>query len=80
MKTDFDNKLIDQFEDEIKSGLAPRIESYLIHWPEDARPRMLLELITLEIFHSQRKGRLVSNSDYLRFGEVAVEHAARIRE
>ena len=80
VETDFDNQLIDQFEDEIKSGKLPDIDSYLAHWPEDSQPRILLELIAIEVFHRVMKGRSVSNQDYARFGEKAGSHAKRVRD
>ncbi len=80
MDTDFDNKLIDHFEDEIKEGKSPTIESYLSLWPEESRPGILLELIAIELFHSDKKGRRVTNSDYGRFGGEAENYANRLRE
>lgn len=73
--TDFENKLIDQFENEIKAGDSPQIENYLGQWPEESRSAILLELISLEIFHNLKKGRSVSNPDYARFGNSAANHA-----
>ncbi len=80
MKTDSDDRLIDQFEDDIKTGTSPSIESVLALLPEDSRQRILLELISIEVFHGVRKGRQVSNSSYARFGDEAEAHANRIRE
>ncbi len=73
--TDFDNQLIDWFEDEIRAGESPEIEGFLALCPEDSKQRILLELISIEIFHRIKKGRPVSNSDYGRFGEVGENHS-----
>ncbi len=72
--------LIDQFEDDVKTGTLPDIESVLTLLPEESRHRILLELISIEIFHCARKGRQVGNTSYARFGEEAVAHANRVRE
>lgn len=80
MRSDSDDRLIDQFEDDIKTGTSPDIESVLALLPEDSRQRILLELISIEIFHGVSKGRQVGNTSYERFGEEAVAHANRIRE
>ena len=80
MKTDSDDRLIDQFEDDIKTGTSPSIESVLALLPEDSRQRILLELISIEVFHSVKRGRQVSNTSYARFGEEAVDHANRVQE
>ena len=78
MDTDFENRLLEQFEDEIRAGKSPQIENYIGQWSEESRPEVLLELISLEIFHHFKKGRLVSNPDYARFGNSAAEHAELI--
>ncbi len=80
VKSDSDDRLIDQFEDDIKAGTSPDIECVLALLPDDSRQRILLELISIEVFHSVRKGRQVSNTSYARFGEEAVDHANRVRE
>jgi hypothetical protein len=80
VETDFDNKLLDRFEDDIKSGTSTGIESFLALCPADSKQRILLELISIEIFHCVKKGRRVRNSDYSRFGEEAENHANRLRE
>lgn len=80
MNSDSDDRLIDQFEDDIKTGTSPDIESVLALLPEDSRLRILLELISIEVFHGVRKGRQVSNTSYARFGEEAEAHANRVRE
>ena len=74
MYTDFDNRLFDQFENEIKAGKSPQIEFYLSQWPEKPPPEILLEFISIEIFHFLRKGRQVENLDYARFGETVESH------
>ncbi len=79
MKTDFDNRLIDQFEDDIKAGKSPDIENVLARLPEDLKQRMLLELISIEVFHSVVKRRPVRNAGYTWFGEQAVNHANLVR-
>lgn len=79
MESDFTDKQIDQFEDELKAGDSPEIERYLEKWPAESRPEILLELIALEIFHGIR-GRRVANSDYARFGENAATHAEKFRQ
>lgn len=80
MKSDSHDKLIDQFEDDIKKGTSPDIESVLALLPEDSRQRILLELISIEIYHSIKRGRQVNNDSYARFGEDAVDHANRVQE
>ncbi len=85
VETDLENTLIDRFEDDIKAGTPTDIESFLARCPEDAKQRMLLELISIEIFHRVKKGRRVGNSDggnsdYSRFGEEAENHANRLQE
>jgi len=80
VKTDFDDKLIDQFEDDVKAGKSPDIESVLARLPEDSRQRMLLELISIEVFHCVVKRRPVRNAGYNWFGEQAVNHANLVRE
>lgn len=90
MYTDFDNQLLDRFEEDIKSGTSIGIESFLALCPADSKQRILLELISIEIFHCVKRGRCVSNSDssnsdvrnsdYSRFGEEAENHANRLRE
>jgi eukaryotic-like serine/threonine-protein kinase len=80
VKSDSDDRLIDKFEDDIKTGTSPDIESVLALLPEHSRQRILLELISIEVFHGVRKGRQVGNTSYARFGEEAVDHANRIRE
>jgi eukaryotic-like serine/threonine-protein kinase len=80
VKPDSDDRLIDQFEDDIKKGTSPDIESVLALLPEGSRQRILLELISIEVFHGFRKGRQVNNTSYARFGEEAVVHANRVQE
>jgi serine/threonine protein kinase len=80
VKFDSDDRLIDQFEDDIKTGTSPDIESVLALLPEDSRQRILLELISIEVFHYVRKGRHIGNTTYARFGEEAVNHASRVLE
>ncbi len=80
VETDLENTLIDRFEDDVKSGTPADIESVLALCPEDAKQRILLELISIEIFHRVKKGRRVGNSDYSRFGEEAENHAHRLQE
>jgi eukaryotic-like serine/threonine-protein kinase len=80
VKSDSEDRLIDQFEDDIKTGTSPNIENVLALMPEDSKQRMLLELISIEVFHGVRKGRQVGNTSYARFGEEAVAHANRVRE
>lgn len=79
MDTDFDNNLIDRFEDEIKAGKSPKIESFLSYWPEESKQNILFELISLEIFHGIKQGRQFGDADYSRFGEAASNHAERVR-
>lgn len=69
---------MDLFEEEIKAGKSPEIERFLPRWPEEERPRILLELISIEVFH-QVKGRPVHNTDYSRFGEGPERHARSVR-
>ena len=80
MKTDSEDRLIDQFEDDVKTGTSPSIESVLALLPEDSRQRILLELISIEVFHGVKKGRQVDNTSYVRFGEEAVAHANRVQQ
>ncbi|MEZ6097087.1 MAG: protein kinase [Pirellulaceae bacterium] len=79
MDTDSENKLIDQFEEEVKSGVSPNIERLLALFPEESRQRILFELISIQIYHTIRKGFRSQRSDYSEFGEDAVEHAKRVR-
>ncbi len=71
VKTDFDNRLIDQFEDDIKAGKSPEIERCLARLDDDSKQRILFDLISIEVFHGVRKGRNVVPADYSRFGEEA---------
>ncbi len=80
MKSDSEDRLIDQFEDDIKTGTSPDIESVLAMLPEVSRQRILLELISIAVFHDFKKGRQVNNTSYAKFGEEAVAHANRVQE
>ena len=80
MKPDSEDRLIDQFEDDIKTGTSPDIESVLAMLPEVSRQRILLELISIAVFHDFKKGRQVNNTSYAKFGEEAVAHANRVQE
>ena len=57
MDTRSDN-LLDLFETELRSGNAPSIEAYLERSEEQSRPRILRELISLEIYYGLKDGRL----------------------
>ena len=74
MDTHFD-KLIDQFENELKSGKSPQIEEFLGHASEESKQDFLEELISLEVFYRFKQTQQVRISDYARFGHNAVIHA-----
>lgn len=74
MDTQFD-KLVDQFENDLKSGRAPAIEDYLAIWPEESKDRILKELISLEVFYHLKRGDSINASDYARFGQTAAVYA-----
>jgi len=77
MNTSFD-KTIDKFEDELRSGNSPRIESHLHDLSESSQQTILPELISLEIFYRAQQGLPVRISDYARFGQASAIHAERL--
>ena len=79
MDTHFD-KLIDQFENELKSGKSPQIEEFLSQSSEESKQDFLEELISLEVFYRVKQGQRVRISDYTRFGHPAVIHAEQAVE
>ena len=50
MHTQFD-RLLDRYEAELRAGDSPTIESYLTQTDEESKPRVLRELISLEIHY-----------------------------
>ena len=76
--SDSDNRLIDQFEDEVKAGNTPQIESFLEQWPEESRHEIVLELISIEIYHRVRNGKPFHKLEFETFGTKAVEHAKTV--
>lgn len=77
MHTQFD-RLVDQFEAELRSGNSPPIESYLTQTDEASKPRVLRELISLEIHYRDKLLQKVNLEDYARFGKDALVHAEQV--
>jgi serine/threonine protein kinase len=77
MDTQFD-RLVDQFESELRSGNSPPIESYLNQADEESKPLVLRELISLEIFYRVKFLQNVQLEDYARFGRDALVHAEQV--
>ncbi len=77
LHTQFD-RLIDQFESEFRSGNLPPIESYLSQTDKESKPRVLLELISLEIYYRVKLLQEVKVEDYARFGKDALVHAEQV--
>ena len=77
MHTQFD-RLVDQFEAELRSGNSPPIESYLTQADEESKPRVLRELISLEIYYRVKLQQEVKHEDYARFGNDALVHAEQV--
>lgn len=60
------------FEDSWKRDQAPEIETYLTMVPDSLRSHLLKELLLIEFTHRERRGELVSASEYQhRFPELA---------
>lgn len=76
MHTQFD-RLIDEFERELKSENSPDIESYVSQFPAELLDPMTRELISLEIFYRAKRGNDVLASDYDRFGAASVAYAQK---
>ena len=76
MHTQFD-RLIDEFERELKSGDSPEIESYVSQFPAELQEPMTRELISLEIFYRVKRGNDVLASEYDRFGATSVAYAQK---
>ena len=77
MHTQFD-QLFDLFEAELRSGNSPPIESYLTQTVEESKPRVLRELISLEIYYRVKLLQNVQLEDYARFGKDALVHAEQV--
>ncbi len=77
MHTQFD-RLLDRYEAELRSGDAPTIESYLTQTDEESKPRVLRELISLEIHYRVKLLQNVKLEDYARFGKDALVHAEQV--
>ena len=77
MHTQFD-RLVDQFEVELRSGNSPPIESYLTQTDEESKPQVLRELISLEIHYRLKLVQEVKLEDYARFGKDALAHAEQM--
>lgn len=60
----WNDRLCDQFETAWKSQQAPRIEDYLVHTRESARPALLRELLLLEVDYRARAGQVPAASEY----------------
>lgn len=76
MDTSFD-RLVDEFEKELKCGAAPLIESYVGQFSEDSREAILLELISLEVYYRRKNGQAVLAAEYARFGAIGVTQAEK---
>lgn len=75
MDTHFD-RLIDEFEGELRSGECPGIERYVARLPKNEITEIaLLELISLEVYYRVKRRQPVMPCDYKRFGADAVAHA-----
>ncbi|TWT81443.1 Serine/threonine-protein kinase PknB [Planctomycetes bacterium CA13] len=77
MDTHFD-RLVDEFENELKSADSPQIERYVSQFPEESKELVLLELISLEVYYRVKNGQSVSVSDYARFGPTGVTQAEKV--
>ncbi|MDX1927620.1 MAG: bifunctional serine/threonine-protein kinase/formylglycine-generating enzyme family protein [Pirellulaceae bacterium] len=77
MHTQFD-RLVDQFEAELRAGNSPPIESYLTQADEESKPRVLCELISLELYYRIKLLQEVKLEDYARFGIEALAHAEQL--
>ncbi len=79
MNTQFD-RFVDQFENELKSGSSPQIDSYLSQAPSGSKQRILMELISLEIYYRLKQAMPFNVTGYVRFGQTAVNHAEGVFE
>jgi hypothetical protein len=57
-------KLCNAFEYAWRIGSSPRIESFIEEWPEADQPRLLRELVTLEVRYRHARGETCTIEDY----------------
>lgn len=57
----------DQFEQAWRSGQRPTLETYFAELPDEARRRLAVELILLDVFYRHQQGESPRPDDYAKF-------------